>query len=120
MVSAIGPTSQHLNGQQTTSGHNELKSGATGATSNTQQPGAPYNQSSFVVAMAAAAMYSNHVSRRESAFQPVVRKASFDGTHNDVGTTSNGTDSSGTNSASIVVKREFQPEPGNNSRVRGR
>ncbi len=36
----------------------------------------PYNQSSFMAV--AASMYSSHVSRRESAFQPVIRKASLD------------------------------------------
>ena len=41
-----------------------------------------YNQGSFIAAVSAAvsaaAMYNNHVSRRESAFQPVVRKSSLD------------------------------------------
>ena len=81
------------------------------ATSNTQQQQVPYNQSSFVVAMAAAAMYNNHVSRRESAFQPVIRKSSLDG--NPVSTpphgtgTPNGT-SSNEESAKNTVKREFR------------
>lgn len=85
------------------------------ATSNTQQ--VPYNQSSFVVAMAAAAMYNNHVSRRESAFQPVIRKSSLDGTPisttNGTGTPNGGTtnttdESNKPTSVSNVVKREFR------------
>ena len=107
---ALGPSqSQHLH--QTAHASSERlqtaqTAGTGAATSNTHQNGAPYNQSSFVVAMAAAAMYNNHVSRRESAFQPVIRKASLDdGSSNDIGTSSIGTSSS---NPTNIVKREFR------------
>jgi len=107
---ALGPSqSQHLH--QTAHASSERlqtaqTAGTGAATSNTHQNGAPYNQSSFVVAMAAAAMYNNHVSRRESAFQPVIRKASLDdGSSNDIGTTSIGTSAS---NPTNIVKREFR------------